>query len=385
MKTVIEIIKSNLKAYRSQPIAIFIMFLLPVIFTFYFGFLSSGTDSLNFEIERVKINFDSNGNKIGNDIYSKILTSDEGKKVFNVVDKDEAEIKIVLEKDYDKNLSDLKETKVIMTTQKKVGNFSETITKAFLDESAKSITKIFTEQKMLQNKELSLEKLNKINTDLAQLKNNVISVEKLQPIKTLSKYETTIPGVLSTIVIFLVIFQGLGSYFKEREEGVFQRKLSMPHSRFQIYFYYFLEVFLFGIILSGIYISFIKILNLAFKNTSILNLVIYIILFSLFGALVSTIFTAFSNKTVASMVTIVLMYIQLFLSGDLGFKIFDNQKVNDIYKYSPTKIIGEVALYMQTSNSTFEIIRKMSLPIIVGVVIFSMGYLMTKKSWRNLK
>lgn len=385
MKTVIEIIKANFKAYMRQPHAMILVLVLPVLFTFYFGVLGKSTDSLNFEVDKVKIHFDDNSNKIGKDIYTKILESNEGKKIFNIVNKNEAEFKIVLDKDFDENLKNLKQTKVSMTTQNKEGNFSETITKTFLDECAKSITKIYTEQKLLKNKELTPLELEKINKDLNAFRTNILEVKKLSPIKSLSKYETTIPGVLSSMMIFMLIFQGLGSYFKEREDGVFQRKLAMPHSRFSIYVYYFIEVFIFGLVYTGIYLAFVKSLNLAFKSTSILNVILYVILFSLFGALVSSVFLAFTNKNIATILTMIFMYIQMFLSGDLGFKLFDNEMLNNIIKNSPTKIIGEVALSMQTNDSTQEILRRMSPVIATGLIIFIIGFLLTKKTWRNIK
>ena len=376
-------IKVTIKAILAQWKMTILMFsIFPLIIGLLMGTVQKDMFKPDVNRDKINISLIDKDNSNTSKSFKSLLETKELKEIFSITDKGEYEI--IIPEGYEKDISNLNDTTIIINEKKRVSSTNELIIKSVIEEYGKRLT----ETMVISNKINAIDimekdklfnevihSLNK-NSSIATLKQNIIEGERV-----LSSFENQAATMMS-FMVFTMIISCIGGFHMDKSNGSNKRLVSTPMTKCDFFNLDLLLFFLVSLIYGAIYILSFRITGLAFKGVSLVNVIAILICQSLLITSVAGIIIAFFGKNAANTVVIVLMYTHIIFGGGfIPLKEVNSKLFVNISRFSPGNLISETYTNCMLFNSFSTISKYLIIMLAISTIAYFISILKVKIKW----
>ncbi|MEW9094957.1 MAG: ABC transporter permease [Clostridiaceae bacterium] len=362
---------------KELPMMLFVFAVFPISLSYLYGYFQKDVFNISNEMSKVTISIVDEDNSNASKGLIDFLQGEELKKIIKVEKEDKSDINIKIPLGYEESLLNLKqdEIKIDQKDKKKLSSFKVVTT--LIDKYNQEI-----QQGVVIKNKLEEEKLRDINSKLSELyEENVVKNNIIKTKKNLTSFEYYSVSIMSFIIILTIISLASG-YYTERENGLFNRIMSTSLSKVQYFNYNLVTFFMFAMIMNFIYVMTHRILNISFKG-SLSLLMILLILTSILEAVVAGIVIAFiKSKKIATQLLSTLVILGSFFGGVfLPIDKMNNSFVSFIGKFMPNRLIIKSYNNYLLNNSLNDLYPYIFMFATSAAVLYIISLLKVKLRW----
>lgn len=376
---------ANLKLIKSQWKTLLIFLIFPILVTFMQAFLKGSETNAVTKIEKSKLQINFNNNENLKYKLSPVFDSEEVQKFYKI---DDSKPDIILEfpQDLENKISENTQSEIIISDTTGKSAFKVKILEEIVNSLVLEVNKSYKEENALKTSKLTKEQLARYNENISKIQQDYL---KLNPITTDhadNYFNLVIPGIITTVLFFMLFLSAGKGYHKDIQEGVFQRLLSTPNTRFGIFLSYNMSLFLLCLVILNMYYFILILTGKALVGINLAHLILYSVLYSFACSLIFSLSYLFKKDSTFMMFAMVIFYIRGYGTGDLGTNFLSKVKpIALILEYSPMTRMKNILFEIMSGTTTINIL-KMYLPVaLFSIAVGTVVFLFVNKLWRNNK
>lgn len=210
----------------------------------------------------------------------------------------------------------------------------------------------------------------------------IIRDEIIKNKNEMSIYEEEAASIV-TYIIIIIIMNCSKAYDLEKQNGMFKRMISMPLTKINLFNYYVLIYFIYGIGTGIIYVLAFMIAKLAFFNVNFINLIVILLAQSLMIASASGFFSVFFKKNLSTVILTTLLLIETLLGGGFIPKVKSDAVLTSLVKFEPLKFVSDAYKDIIMYNSLSYIERNLIIMFFVSLALYIISLAKIKISWEE--
>lgn len=382
---ILATIKATFKVMRIQWKSILLMYsIFPLLLCLFMGYTQKDLFRPDINIDKVNVNIVDKDNSEASKNFVKIFASSEMKRLFNV--KKDSDYTITIPKDYEKNISSLKNADIDVTAKNDNTNNGDIIIKSIIKEYGKSLSESVIILGKINNMNVNdkqklfadiSEKIN-ITVNKSAIKNKILKGQR-----TLTSNENEAAS-MSAYMIFMTILGFSAGHQLEKENGTLKRFLSTPITRASYFNLDLVVFFITSLGYGGIYIITMRLFGIAFKGTNPLIIILILLGQSMLAAAIGGFLIAFFNKKTATAIMMLLMYFEIIFGGAfIPSQTFTDSIFVTLRQYTPGTIITKAYKYCILFNSFNKIIWFVLTMLIVAAIVYLISIFKVKLRWEE--
>ena len=293
-------IKTTLKSMFSNgviTIAYFILF--PILLASFMAFFQDNVHENPLKLKDVKVQISDKDNSEMSLKLAELMRSSDLKEFVNLVDKD-ADIELVINKGYEKNLLGLDGGNIVINKLEDGRELAIDTLKTILDKYHENMYVVISGGNALE--------LNNISTQ------SIIDETTIDTVEGANNYEKIIASMLG-FVIALLMSTIIQSGYVDISMKLDKRVNSTPITKLQLLIYDTVALFVYAFIILSAYVFFFRIVGLSFKG-NILDLIILILTGTTMVTLVSKTVTYVLGANYGKVIGVIFYTIPL-ISGEM--------------------------------------------------------------------
>lgn len=354
--------------------------IFPILITSCLGYFFKDAYEPETKVDKINITIVDKDDSKSSKELKKVFQTQNIKKIFSV--SKNSKCIITIPKGYEKKIIELNKVTITISDKSGIAQGDKNTIENVINEYGKFIT----ENKMISNKVMSLSKEDrqKVYDDLENIySDKILKNNFVKPKKNLNAYENLGYTLINYIIISIAI--GIvGSYKKERKDGVLKRIMAMPMKKEKLFNLNVICYFIYSVVYGGVYILGFIVTGFAFGKCNFINLSIILICQSLVVASLSAFIIAFfSERFSLSFLTALLFFQTLFGGAFIPITETTNNAYAKICDFSPLNVISEAYKNCMIFNSFASIEKDLCYMIFFSIVIYLIAFFKIKIRWET--